>query len=94
MIDNHLDQLFKNPPERALDGLERDVWTRIDAEANSRRLSRRVIEVQAALVAVLLVGGLAFGSASPTSQPVTARLDVFSPGTPLAPSTLLLGDHS
>lgn len=94
MIDQHLKELLERPPEHTLAGLEGDVWARIDAEADSRRLGRLVIEVQAVLVAILLAGGLAFSSPSSAPEPVTARLDVFSPGSSLAPSTLLLGDHS
>ncbi len=94
MTQGRLDQLLRQPPERALDGLEREIWARIDAEDDKRRLGRRVIEVQAALVAILLAGGLAFGLANPVSESATARLDVFSPGPALAPSTLLLGHRS
>lgn len=94
MIDQKLQELLGRPPERALTGLERDVWARIDAEADRRRLGRLVIEVQAALVAILLVGGLVFSTENPAPEPQTARFDVFSPGSALAPSTLLLGDRS
>lgn len=94
MAHLHLEKLLQQVPERSLEGLEREVWARIDAEADRRQLGRRVIEVQAAVLAILAMGGLALGIAGPAPARATARLDVFSPGPPLAPSTLLLGHRS
>jgi hypothetical protein len=92
MIDDRIDRLNLLPPERSLDGLESEIWAKIDADAQSRRTAGLVLGCQAAAVVAVLAGGLALENLSP-GQPVNsyARLDVFSPETTLAPSTLLLG---
>lgn len=92
MIDAQIDRLNDMPPERLLDGLEADIWARIDADAQSRRTAGLILGCQAATVGALLIGGLAIGNLSPDrSSSSFARLDVFSPDATLAPSTLLLG---
>jgi hypothetical protein len=92
MIDDRIDRLIGLPQERSLDGLESEIWAKIDADAQSRRTAGLVLGCQAAAVAAVLAGGLAMGNLSPGPQAnAHARLDVFSPETALAPSTLLLG---
>jgi hypothetical protein len=92
MIDDRIDRLNILPPDRSLDGLESEIWAKIDADAQSRRMAGLVLGYQAVAVAAVVAGGLAMGNLSP-GQPAAsfARLDVFSPESTLAPSTLLLG---
>ena len=92
MIDTQIDRLIGLPPARSLDGLEADIWARIDADTQSRRTAGLILGCQAATVAAVLIGGLAMGNL-PSDRPADsfARLDAFSPDATLAPSTLLLG---
>lgn len=89
-IDDRIDRLNGLPPERSLDGLEHEIWARINADAQSRRTAGLILGCQAAAVAAVLAGGLAMGNLSPSGNSY-ARLDAFSPDATLAPSTLLLG---
>lgn len=90
MIDNDLYTLVNQVPDRTLDGLEGDIWRRIERHTQNRRLGRVIASCQLMAMVVALAGSAAFGAAEATSY--HARQETISyTDINLAPSTLLLG---
>lgn len=91
MTETDLQRLSERGPDRALDGLEADVWAQVDVRKSARRAHGVVLMWQAGTVALALLGAVALGSAAAKTAAARSEFDAFSPTTGLAPSTLLMG---
>lgn len=94
MLEDDLRALAGKDPATSLDGLEKDIWRNVESHARSARAANAIAVWQVAVIAVVLVTGVAGGSIASHAQFRTSSpLDAFSPGIDLAPSTRLLGNH-
>lgn len=95
MIDDDIGNLVLGEPIPALDLLEADIWEGVATRQEATRISRVVVMCQAMVLALGLLGSIAFGSQvgySALSAP--ADLLTSASGMAFAPSTLLLGRHT
>ena len=91
MLEEEIQKLAGRAPERSLETLEMDVWRSVEAKASMSRTVNLFAAWQTAVVALVLVSGIAGGEVVARTRAVeTSPLDAFSPGIGLAPSTLLL----
>jgi hypothetical protein len=92
MVDDELQRLIEQPPDRALDKMESDLWAEIGRREQSQRIARRLLVLQSLVLVAALVGSLVAGQHSRGAQRAAA-LDAFSPEMPLSASTLLVGSR-
>ena len=92
MLQRDMERLASAAPDRSLEGLESDIWHRIDVMAADRRSYTGAFAVQMVILAVGTMASLAAGHQWATSHPPERSAGVFSPYTRLAASTLLVGD--
>lgn len=85
-IDDWLEELGRQAPDRSLHGLETRVWAAI-GERQRAPSAMMLWGWRSASAAALLAVGLLTQGASLTRAP--SEFDLFSPNTALAPSTLL-----
>lgn len=90
MLKTDLDQLAGTPPDHSLESLEADVWRGVARRQDDRRAFRGAFALQVVILGVALAGGTWVGSHQ-TPEREVAGLNVFSPYSPLAASTLLIG---
>ena len=93
MIDTELKQLAAEPPDHPLEALEAEIWGRVRAREQSLRASRRLLALQALILAAGLIASILAGQHSHRMRRAEA-LDVFSPQMPWSASTLLAGSQS
>lgn len=88
MLDQDLAKLAAAGPDMSLDGLERGVWTKVEAFGRLRRLELVSSRMQWAALGLAVVASTAIGAAlaRPTGRPV---MQISSAAADLAPSTLL-----
>lgn len=91
MIDDDIHALCAREPDRALEQFEADVWVGVARREQSIRLMRRVVAVQAIVLAASLIGSLLAGWYSGGSTRA-GDLDVFSPRMNLTASARLIGN--
>lgn len=92
MIDREIQSLAEQAPDRALGTLEADIWAGVAERQRYERSAKRLLAVQVAVLAGVLIGSLAAGQYLGSSR-ATTILNVFSPHMALTASTLLVGDH-
>lgn len=90
MLNTDLDQLAGAPPDCSLESLETDVWRGVARRLDERRAFKGAVALQIVIMGVALAGGTWVGSHRIPDQEI-AGLNVFSPYSPLAASTLLIG---
>ena len=90
MFEDDLNRLLSRGPDRRLETLESDVWAGVSVQERSKQWGRRLLALQALVLAVALIGSVLAGQHWRTSHHGTP-LDVFSPQLPLGASTLLTG---
>ena len=92
MAQSDLQRLLEEGPDRSLDSLEADIWAGVEQHMHARHVYRTVFAAQAVVVAAALIGSAVVGfHSSPVSRP-SGALDIFSPQSRLAVSTLLAGE--
>lgn len=95
-LDKALTDLAARPAGRDLDGLERDVWARIEARGlgrNDPAAATHAVGLRWAAVSLALAVGVASGGAAALSRPRdVVEVAIFSVDSSLSPSTLL-GDQ-
>lgn len=89
-IDDRLEELRDQSPDRSLLGLETRVWAAI-GERQRAPSAMALWGWRSATAALLLAMGLLTQGAS-LAQAASPEFDLFSPNAALAPSTLL-GEH-
>jgi hypothetical protein len=92
MIDDDLKQLAEQPPDHALDALEADIWQGVTVREQSLRTTRRLVVLQAIVLAVAVVFSFLAGQQWRSAHQART-LDAFSPQMPLSASTLLAGNR-
>lgn len=92
MIDREIQSLAEQTPDHALSTLEADIWAGVAKRERSMRAAKKLLVVQAALLAGVLIGSLAAGRYLGSSH-ATTSLNVFSPHMALSASALLVGDQ-
>ena len=91
-LDHMLAQLARQAPDASLDGFEAGVLAGLARRREEARASRALTPIRAASVAMAMAFGVtAGGMAAATTVSEPHRLDTFSTGAHLAPSTLLEG---
>jgi anti-sigma factor RsiW len=91
-LDHMLARLAQEPPDASLEGVEATVMAAVARHRDEVRASRALIPIRAASVAMAMALGVtAGGIAAATTLNEPHRLDTFSTGAHLAPSTLLEG---
>jgi hypothetical protein len=91
-LDHMLAELARQPLDASLDGLEARVLAAVAVRREEARASRALTPIRAASVGMALALGVtAGGMAAATTLSEPHRLDTFSTGAHLAPSTLLEG---
>lgn len=81
-LDNLLARMDALPVDRSLDGLEMDVWARVDA----LRSERMMTQLRTGAVAVALVTGLTVGGVGVmTASKPPAELSIFTVEAGLSP---------
>jgi hypothetical protein len=91
-LDQMLAQLAQDAPAGSLEGLETAVMRGIAKRREELRASRAIVPARAASVVMALALGVAAGGmAAAKSAGEPHRLNTFSAGAHLAPSTLLEG---
>ncbi|TAJ71739.1 MAG: hypothetical protein EPO51_11455 [Phenylobacterium sp.] len=91
-LDHMLAQLAREAPDASLEGLEATVMAAVARHREAARASRALTPIRAASVAMAMAFGVtAGGMAAATTLSEPHRLDTFSTGAHLAPSTLLEG---
>lgn len=81
-LDNLLARMDALPVDRSLDGLETDVWARVDA----LRSERMMTQLRTGAVAVALVMGLTVGGVGVVTAPrPPAELSIFTVEAGLSP---------
>jgi hypothetical protein len=93
MLEDDIQKLAERKPDISLETLETDVWKGIEAKARMSRTINLVAAWQAAVVALVLVAGIAGGRfvAQAHVTETSPEFEAFSPGIGLAPSTRLMG---
>jgi hypothetical protein len=90
LIDNGLRSLGTRHPAGALDGLEADVWARIEARSKADVFGGHMVRAQVAVTALALgLGFLMADFAGGRTAPVPSEISVLSDH--IAPSILLEG---
>lgn len=91
-LDHMLTQLAGQAPDTSLEGFEAGVLASVARRRAEGRASRALTPIRAASVAMAMALGVtAGGMAAATTLSEPHRLDTFSTGAHLAPSTLLEG---
>ncbi len=91
MLEDDIQKLAGRAPDTSLETLEMDVWRGVEAKARMSRTVNLFAAWQAAIVALVLLSGIAGGEVVARARAMeTSPLAAFSPGISLAPSTLLL----
>lgn len=91
-LDLMLERLAQQAPGGSLDGFEDAVLAGMASRREALRASRALTPVRAASVGLAMAVGVAAGGISAaTTLTAPPRLDTFSTGAHLAPSTLLEG---
>jgi hypothetical protein len=91
MMQDDLDTLAKAPLDRSLDSLESDIWRGVESRLVERRAYAGAFAVQMVILTLGTLGSLAAGHRWAAAHEATTA-GVFSPYTPLAASTLLMGE--
>src|ERR1019366_10321668 len=91
MIEREIQSLAERAPDHALSTLEADIWAGVAERERSMRTAKRLLAVQAAVLAGVLIGSLAAGQYWGSWHAPTS-LDVFYPHVALRRSALLVGD--
>ena len=91
MIDEALRKLSNAAFDRALDGLESDIWRRLAVRSRERAAALNRVSLQSVLMLVGLVGSVAVGIYAACLAPAAHGRTVLAFGSGLAPSSLLLG---
>ena len=94
MLEKDLEVLKATMAAPALEGLETGIWNRVAADQEAARLRQIVLTCQASVVAMVVVGGIAFSGLTPRDASASPGFDAFSLRGLPAPSTLLLGGHT
>ena len=94
MLEKDLETLRNSLAAPTLEGLEAGIWQKVAADEEAVRLRRIVLTCQASVVAMVVVGGIAFSVVAPRGASASPGFDAFSLRGLPAPSTLLLGGHS
>ncbi|WP_454886322.1 hypothetical protein [Sphingomonas oryzagri] len=89
-LDDMLARLARSSTHPGLDALDRAVFARIDAARVARRAGGMLALASAAAALLMGVAGATLPAAAAQAAP---SLSPFGPADPLAPSTLLGGDH-
>lgn len=92
MIDEELRRLREAELDRALDGLESDIWKRLAVRSRTRAAARRRVSLQSIMMLVGLVGSVAVGINAVRPAASAHGRAVLALGSELAPSSLLLGN--
>lgn len=94
MLEKDLETLRNADVMPPLEGLEARIWHKVATDREATRMRRIVLTCQASAVAVVIVGGLAWGNMAPRDAAASSEFDAFSLRYVPAPSTLLLGSQS
>ena len=92
MIETEIESLAEQAPDHALGTLQADIWVGVAERERSLRTAKKLLTVQAAVLACVLIGSLATGQYLGSSRH-TSNLDVFSPRNALSASMLLVGER-
>lgn len=94
MLEDDMRRLAESDTPERLDRLEADIWKGVDVQARQSRAANTIAAWQVAVVALVMVTGVAGGTVVARAQmSAAATRNAFSPGIEFAPSTLLLGAH-
>ncbi len=91
MIDDRVQGVLQQGPDRSLDRLEADIWAGVAVCAEVRRTRTFLAGAQLAVTAVALVGSLTVGSAAVATREREHNTFALLSSADLAPSTLLIG---
>ncbi len=89
MRKDEIDNFLMAPPDCALDGVERAIWSRLEVRLATRH-ARLTKAGGAAVLMMAVVGGIGIGVALAPSRPPAFHAQL-ADGGELAPSFLLLG---
>lgn len=92
MIDDDLTQLTARALDHSLEGLESAVWAGVALRAQNRKVVRRRVSFQGAVMALSIIGSIVLGIHATRITGATPTRALFAFGLELAPSTLLLSN--
>ena len=92
MIDDEIRQLNDGPLDRSLQAVEAEIWLGLAMRVQNRRVARRRVSLQGAVMALSLIVSIAIGIHATRAAVAARGHAVFTSGLELAPSSLLLGN--